>query len=217
MTAAMVFGFGAGVLMAAGGAVYARQYLLGLTQPNGASWLMWAFGSALMLLAEADLGVPRVVLGPLAVAAIGAMAILARRTFLTGKPLIQGQDYLVLAFNFGIAAWTLLLLAGPVGALGFDEGAELLFVALSATAAVTAAWPTLGSVCLGAGRELPHAWFIWSAAYGLLALTVMAEGLGWHYLIYPLVAQASHLLIGLFALGGAEAPGENLGHESVGS
>ena len=49
-------------------------------------------------------------------------------------------------------------------------------------------------------RERPLAWFVWSAGSGLMALAVMVEGLGWPFLVHPLLAQAIRLMIGVLAL-----------------
>ena len=46
---------------------------------------------------------------------------------------------------------------------------------------------------------------MWSTAYGLLALSAMAEGLPWPFLVYPIAFQAVAFLIGLFALDGVDA------------
>ncbi len=70
---------------------------------------------------------------------------------------------------------------------------------------MTSSWPALRATFRDPGNERPLAWFVWSAAYGLLALAAMAEGLAWPFLVYPVLSQVTELLIGVFALDGGES------------
>ncbi len=190
----------AGAILASGFVLYLGQAARGFSRPNGASWTMWAYGAAAPLCAGAQAGLPRAILAPLAVVLLGALWTAARSWSGTGSGMAAGRDGLVLLPNAGLVLWSLLALAAPATERGFEHDAGLVFVLLSALAAVTAAWPTLSGVVLDPTRERPLAWFVWSAGYGLMALAVMVQGLGWHYLVLPLLAQAIHLMIGVLAL-----------------
>lgn len=199
----------ASATLAIGFAIYAGQTARGLSRPNGASWTMWAYGAAAPLFAGVEADAPRAILAPLAVVFCGALWIAA--TSLARHR--HSGDGVILLTNAGIVLWSLLALAAPTAGRGFEQDAGLVFVILSGLAAVTAAWPTLSGVVLDPAREKPLAWFVWSAGHGLMALAVMGEGLGWHYLVLPLLAQAVHLMIGVLAL----APSESFPVERSGS
>lgn len=204
---------GAGAILAAGFVLYMGQAARGLSRPNGASWTMWAYGAAAPLCAGAEAGLPGAILAPLAVVLLGALWTAARSLSSGGSGIAGGSDGLILLPNAGLVLWSLLALAAPAAERGFEQDAGLVFVLLSALAAVTAAWPTLRGVVLDPALEKPLAWFVWSAGYGVMALAVMAEGLGWHYLVLPLLAQAIHLMIGVLAL----VPNESFMGERSGS
>ncbi len=199
-----LFALAAAATLAVGFAIYAGQTARGVSRPNGASWIMWSYGGALPLFAGAGAGAPRAILASYAVVFIGALSVAAAH-WSRRRPGEAAGDWPPLLGNAGIVLWSLLALAGPSAESGFEADAGLVFVLLSGLAAVTAAWPTLSGVVLDPARERPLAWFVWSVGYGLMALAAMGEGLGWHSLVPPLLAQAVHLMIGVLALGLGES------------
>ena len=68
------------------------------------------------------------------------------------------------------------------------------------SSALTSSWPVLRTTYADPGNERPLAWFIWSAAYGLLVLAAMAEHMPWQFLAYPVLSQVICMLIGCFAM-----------------
>ena len=89
------------------------------------------------------------------------------------------------------------------------------FLLLPAASSVLSCWPTLRSTCLDPRRERPGPWFLWSLSYGLMAFAVMAEGLPWPHLAYPVLTQAANLAIGVMALGSAESAGQGRSPKSA--
>jgi hypothetical protein len=211
MGAAMVLGTAAGALQAVAYAVYLRRAMRSECSPNAMSWLMWAYGTAVFFAIEAHLGAPAAILilpGVCACAAL-AVAITAFRRCGLGRPGLQ--DRAALAADVALTLAYLGFVAFVAGGARPDEGAGLAFVTLGGLTAVTSSWPTLRSTFARPENERPLPWFVWSAAYGLLALAIMAEGLAWPFLVYPLALQAISLVVGLLALDGAESARAPLG------
>jgi hypothetical protein len=204
MSAAVALGLAAGLTQAAAYAVYMSQVLRGDCRPNGMTWLMWSYGAFVFFAIELHLGAPWPVLALPAICMTCAFAV-SIYAFATGAYLRPHRhDWVTLGFDaaimLGYAVWAAFFLAA-----GRVEGAGLAFVALAGVSALTSSWPALRTTYLEPGNERPLAWFVWSTAYGLLALSVMAEGLAWPFLVYPVACQGITFLIGLFALDGFEA------------
>ena len=164
------------------------------------TWLMWTYGTLVFFLIEVDTGAPLSVLvlpGICAVCSVYVAAASFRRAAYIPP---DRQDWAVLGLDVGILFGYLALAMGPNAELA------LVFVLLPAISSTLTSWPILRTTCLEPQHERPLAWFVWAAAYGLMALAAVADGLSWHYLAYPVLSQAVHILIGLFAMEGREAP-----------
>ncbi len=204
MSAAAALGLAAGVTQAAAYLMYLTQVVRADCRPNGMTWVMWSYGAFVFFAIELHLGAPVSVLvlpGICMLCSIGAASCaFARSAWL--RP--GRQDWTALAFDatlmFGYAGFVAASTAGrPL------EGVGLAFVALAGVSALTSSWPALRSTFAHPGNERPLAWFVWSAAYGLLTLAAMAEGLPWPFLVYPILSQVVSMLIGVFALDGGES------------
>lgn len=204
MHVAVTIGLAAGAVQLLAYAIYVRQSLAVAVRPNGTSWLMWTYGTLVFVGVEWNLGVAASLLVmPLACA--GCSFFVAAYGIATGATLPPNRgDLGVLALDLGVMiGYALHAFAGLGGAaLG------PMFVAAAGVNALMSAWPTLRSTYAQPGNERPLAWFVWSIAYGLLALAAMIEGLAWPYLVYPLVNQLAALTIGLLALEGGDSSAE---------
>jgi cbb3-type cytochrome oxidase subunit 3 len=203
MTLAAALGFGAGVLQALAYAVYLRHMIASGVRPNAISWVMWTFGTLVFLAIEVRLGVPASALILPSVCLTCSIGVIAWALRRGGYLAPERGDWAVCAVNGLLMLGYVWLALGP-GAKGDAPGGAdalgLALVSFAAVAALTASWPMLRTTYRDPGNERPLAWFVWSTAYGCLALAVMAEGLSWHYLAYPALCQVVHLLIGIFAL-----------------
>ena len=204
MSPAAALGLAAGLTQAVAYLIYFMQVLRDECRPNGMTWMMWSYGTFVFFAIELHLGAPVPVLLLPAVCMLCSIGVavyaFARRVHL--RP--ERQDWSVLGFDAALmAGYAGFVLAAPVG--GPVEDAGLAFVALAGISAVTSSWPALRTTFRDPGNERPLAWFVWSAAYGLLALAAMAEGLAWPFLVYPLLSQVTSMLIGVFALDGGKS------------
>ncbi len=214
MTAAMLAGLAASLLQLAAYVVYLAQALRADCRPNAMSWVMWACGTAVLLGIELHIGAPLSVLLLPGVCLLCSLVIIAQ-AFTRGERLPpEPQDWLVLgvygALTLGYVAMVLRTPPGEV------PGGASIFVALTGAITLASSWPILRTTYVEPSNERPLAWFVWSAAYGLLTLAAMGEGLPWPFLVYPLVCQIVHVLIGLFAMerddsaAASAAPGSGL-------
>ena len=58
MSAAAICGVGAAGLQVLAYSIYVRSFLGGRCRPSGISWLMWSYGTAVLLFMQADVGTP---------------------------------------------------------------------------------------------------------------------------------------------------------------
>lgn len=148
---------------------------------------------------QVALGVPEAMLAaPASVALAGGFVVLG-----AGRP---GRGAAPLALGL-LVVWSALVI-GPAMWLGLAAEFGPLVALLTGLAALAALGPRLVGVCAGVSREPPLPWFLWSASYGGWALMAMFADLAWPFLVFPFLAQALTLGIGLFALeGGREGRG----------
>ena len=83
--------------------------------------------------------------------------------------------------------------------------AALFFVLLPAASSVVSSWPTLRTTFALPGRERPLSWLLSAGSDALVAGTVLAEGLEWQYLAYPVVTMLTQLAIAVSTTRGREA------------
>jgi hypothetical protein len=200
MTLATALGVAACGTQALAYLIYARQVLRGACRPNGMSWLMWTYGTLVFFVIEVGTGAPLSVLLLPGICAVCSVFVAAESFRRAAYVAPQRQDWAILGVDVAILAGYLAMAWGPrAGELA------LIFVLLPGISSTLQSWPILRTTCLEPGHERPLAWFVWSAAYGLMALAAMADGLSWHYLVYPLLSQPVHILIGFFAMQGRES------------
>lgn len=210
---AQALGLASGIVQALAYFVYLRQVVAEDCRPNGMTWLMWSYGTALLLYIEMDLGAPFAALFLPAVCLICSITVagyaFARSAYIPA----ERQDWAVLSLDLGIsAAYVSLVLPHDPADAGLDTeidagiaaGMEtgLVFVLLTGLTSFTSSWPIMRTTYLEPHHERPLAWFIWAAAYALLALAIMAEDMDWPYLVYPMISLVVHLAIGFSAIKG---------------
>lgn len=196
MTGASLAGVAAAALQALAYGIYVVQMLRGMCRPNAMSWLMWTLGTGVVLGIEWHLGVPASVLLLPAICFLCSLGVVAHGVLAGGHLEAERQDWLALALHLGLLGTYVALARSGEAAAGWAP----LLLGVSGAGVLVSTWPILRTTCRAPQNERPLAWFVWSAAYGLLALAVMREGLSWPYLVYPLTCQVLHLMIGIVAL-----------------
>jgi hypothetical protein len=206
MTAAEALGLAAGLLQAIAYIVYVLQVVRAECRPNGMTWLMWSYGTLVLLIIEWDVGAPVSILILPAVCAFCSLFVagyaFARGAYIAPDP----QDWVVLGLDVLILAGYVAFAHGLAGEAGGDADRTLVFVFLTGATTLTSSWPILRTTFLQPGHERPAAWFVWCAAYASMGAAMILEGLTWQYGVYPVLSLAIHLAIGFFALNRGKRP-----------
>lgn len=192
MNVATGFEIGAAGLMAAGFLLYNVRRDRGA---DGSGWTGWCCGQLVLLLLLVRVEAPQPALVAPGLGVICALPMAARGL---------ARDWRGLTLPGAIFLWFLLLL-GPVGELDVTAEIRLVFALLSGLVVAAAGWPLLAGVCADPARGRPLAWFLWSTAYGLAALALMAAQVDWPLLVFPLLAQGFHLVAGMVTVGSGES------------
>lgn len=205
---AEAFAYGAAFLQAAAYGIYLRSTLRHQTDPNPTSWLMWAYGTALVLIVEWDQNASTLLLLlPIVCTACGiGVAASCWRKGTLRWPIYQ-TDRAAFTIDLGLTA----LYIGVVGASslgwiapshdGWAKAAILLCVNLSTAVSYG---PILRSTRADPAGETWPPWAIWTAAYTALWIaTIAEEGVSWFALqfwIYPMICMVLNGLVGWHAL-----------------
>ena len=185
----------------AGYALYVRLFLQRRIRPNAASWLMFAYGTALMVALEWGDGArwPLLALPVCCALASIAVALLCLRKRATDAvDRVEASAFyadVFLSFLYAVIAFGY----GDVGP--FATG----FVVAGNLTTLTTFFPVLRSTWRKRARELPGPWVLWTIAYALLtAVTLLADGgRNWSLLVYPVLSVALHAAVAVMALLGA--------------
>ncbi len=198
-------GIAAGLVQVAAFLVYTAALRRGGTRPNGVSWLMWTSGSLVPFYIAGDSGAPLSALLAPALCALLSMHV-AFCAFFRGPSVPAARhDWGILALDLAILAGYLAWSSGHSPAAGLGT----VFLLLPTAGSALSFWPTLRSTRLDPANERPLAWCLWSLSYGLMALAVIAAGMPWPFLVYPVLTLAMNLAVGVLAMAGsgAAAPG----------
>jgi len=157
----------------AGGYLY---YLMlarrGDIEPNPASWLMFAYGTGLIVVIEADIGAGwRELLLP-AVCALSSIVVAAiawrnRKAVMALSMSDLWTFWADLALTVGYVSVWLLERAGHIGA-GQRSAASILILGCALATTLTSFMPILRSTIRNRSSEHVGPWLVWSAAYALL-------------------------------------------------
>ncbi len=189
----------AALAQAFGYILYGRLFLQKAIRPNTASSLMFAYGTALLVVLEISEGATWHILAlPItcAVMSIG-IALLCLRKGAT-DPVDKVE-----AITFSADIWLTLLWAAI--AFGYGDIAPFAtgFLIAGNLTTITSFVPVLRSTWRNPERERPSPWVAWTIAYGLLTIvTIMADhGRNPALLIYPGLSVILHGTIATLSLG----------------
>lgn len=194
----LILGAFAAILQASGYLVYGFQVLRRDISPNAVSWLMFAYGTTLLLVLEWDRDASASVLLLPAICAISSIIVALyciRRTRNWWWP-----EHVLDRFSFGfdllltvayLSTWLLLL--GEAISPGQKDIAELFILMCWNIGIFTAFYPLLRQVYTHPHTEHALPWIVWTTAYAALSYVTIAERGGIDELaLYPIIALAIH-------------------------
>lgn len=195
-----MLGILASILQVFGYGLYIRHTLREEIDPNPSSWLMWAYGTALIALLEWDRGAPlEVLLLPVVCAACSIfVAYLAWRK---NKRLFPTHQADWAAFLADVALTVGYVTAALLVAFNLlnEEGkgmATLVFLLLSNATTITTFSPMIRNLWVNPHHESQSPWLMWTLAYAFLALATWFEyGLWSEFMIYPVLNLIFHPLV----------------------
>ncbi len=197
-------GIAAAALQIAGYWLYIRNFLTETIRPNAATFLMFSYGTALLAFFEwrNNASWP-VLLLPVICAVLGiAVAAMCLRSGAT-EPIDKFEG---VAFSTDLwltigYAWFALGLGTALG-MGSADSIVAPFLVVTNLTAITCFIPIVRSTWQAPYRERPGPWIVWTAAYGVLAVTTFAADRGAHLtlLLYPVLNACLHGLIALLSL-----------------
>ncbi len=174
-----VLAVGAGVLQAAAYALYVRSAMRHEIDPNPTAWLMWAYGTTLLLVLEYDQNATGYVLVLPGVCAVCCLAVagLCWRKGTLGWP-NEKSDRTALWIDLVITAAYLVVLAA--GMVGFVSAAHdwlaKMFILVCANASTFVSFvPIVRSTRENPTAERWQPWAVWTVAYALLLVVTIAE------------------------------------------
>lgn len=183
----------AAILQAVGYVLYIIDSIKNRIRPNGATWLMFAYGTALLTVLEWDNHASLALLGlPATCAVMGIfVAILCAKRGALQWPKAWDDVWEIRAFKSDLVLtalyFTAWLLTGMMLLNEIQRSlAALVFLWGSNGTTFTAFVPMLKSTYQEPHRERPRAWILWSCAYFLLGVaTVLEQGWWTVLLVYP--------------------------------
>ncbi len=203
-----LFGILAGATLALGYVVYFIQSVRHEIEPNPTTWLMWAYGTSLLTVVEADLNASWALLVlPItcAVSSVGVAILCFRRGTLRWPRGWEQYAFFtdVILTCVYMSAWGMSLAGGiNVSVLALTTVAILVASNLSTVVSFT---PIIHSTYICGSNEKPLPWTIWTFAYGLLALSTVLSTQGVELLlmlIYPISCIVLHALVAFLSVRG---------------
>ena len=189
--------------------IYVRFAILDEVQPNPTSWLMWTYGTALVVLLEWEQEASFSILFlPVVCAACSLIvAFICWRKGRLSWPKAW-SDRAAFVMDLTITALYIFLLVlefkGAIGSGGNVAFKTTLLVLVNVSTFVSF-WPILRSTYTDPAQEHWLAWFLWTTAYALLGLlTLSAEGFSMYtlqFLLYPFSCMLLSGLVCWYALG----------------
>ncbi len=201
----------AALLQVGGYSIYLTHFLRRTIQPNAASWLMFAYGTALLAFLESESGASSsLLLLPLVCAAMSiVVAGLCMPRGATAK--IDKLELYSFSADLGLTALYVAMVLG----MGLSTRFSGLFLVLTNLTAITCFIPIVRSTWKTPDRELPGPWAVWSLAYTALGLATWTSGAAssWELYVYPAVNAVLHGAVALFALRSKAASRRYVGAE----
>ncbi len=195
---AAFLGILAGSLQSIGYFVYGFKVLRKEILPNPASWLMFAYGTTLLVILEWDRDANFAILALPIVCSILSLTIAAyclrrvRRAWLPEHPLERFSFALDVTLTFAyLSAW--ILLAQNLIEEDTKSLAEICILIFWNIGIFTAFFPLLRQVYHHPASEHAIPWVIWTCAYATLAIaTIMQQHAFDELALYPLINTAVH-------------------------
>lgn len=205
------FGLAAGLFQLGAYLVYIRYFVADTIRPNPLSWVMFAYGTSLMVFLEWkggaswDLLILPGVCGIMSIV-VALMCVRQPAREPIGK-LERGAFFADLALTMSYLLVSVSAVIGPLFAAAF--------IAAGNVTTLTAFVPILLSTWRSPQNEKIAPWLLWATAYGLLAIsTVLAVGTALSaLLIYPLVCLGLHGSIAFMVLRTQKSPSATLGED----
>lgn len=201
----LVLACASGLLQALGYLVYIRKSLSKEIEPNPTTWLMFAYGTALLTVLEWD----RDAQWPLLVLPAVCALLSIRVTFLcwrNGKlkwPESWVDRFAFLTDLLLTVAYVSVWYASSHQVISEQEREALViaFLLCSNASTVISFIPLMREARKNPEHEHPLPWTIWSSAYGTLAVaTILEEGWQTELLIYPATNMLLHGFVAILAL-----------------
>ena len=190
-----------GLLQAIGYIIYVRGSLRREIEPNGATWMMFAYDTTLLVILHATLGANFTILLLPAVCAtcsIGVAVLGWLRAGFRWPEQRADRAALVscLLLTAGYVGLTVLLVHGLISR-ELHRNANIALVIFSNGSTCMSFVPLLRSVWRDPASERPAAWLVWASAYALLlASTLMHHGwLEPELAIYPICNVLLHVAV----------------------
>jgi hypothetical protein len=203
-----ILSIAAGVAIALGYVIYFFQTIRNEISPNPATWLMWAYGTILLTIVEADLNAPFwLLLLPIVCSVCGVgVALLCWRRNKMHFP--KGTD--AYAFFIDLILTCVYVCTWAFSEFGFLTGNQLLMATMvvlvcSNLSTIVSFIPIVRSTYSNPSHESPLPWFIWTFSYLFLGYaTILAHGDDLTgsvmlLLLYPVSCFVLHGVIGLLA------------------
>jgi hypothetical protein len=199
----------AAILQAAAYVMYVRRALLRRIDPCPTSWLMWAYGTALVVILETDQGIhPLLRLLPIVCA--GCSVLVATLCWLRHSVVWPSEpaDRLALALDLvltmvyiGISATAFVGILDP----GSARSARWVLLVCASGSTLVSYLPLLRHTRRHPDAEHPAPWAVWTIAYATLLLaTIAAEGLSadaLQFLVYPAICMVLSAVVCRFSFG----------------
>jgi hypothetical protein len=198
----------AAILQALAYLIYVRGAVQRRIEPNPTSWLMWAYGTGLIVIVESDLGIhPVLRLLPIVCTACSVLvAALCWQRHALRWPSDPG-DRTALAVNLGVTA---VYIAASVAAwcgqlpVASEHAGKIVLLICASAGTIVSYLPTLRSTRQNPRNEDWTPWAVWTSAYATLLLaTIAAEGASFaalQFWAYPVICIVLNGLVCWYAL-----------------
>lgn len=176
-------------------------YRMKTVRPNPISWLMWAYGTGLVVCLELGYGASLNILVLPTVCFLSSLLMAFRSWRFLSIHEVDVSDWialgvdLILTIGYGLAWY--FSVHGEL-TLEEQETATFAFLLLSNMTTFTTFWPMVRGVWKTPSDEHYLPWVIWVGAYSALALVTIEEhGLWSVYMLYPVLNIITHLSVAI--------------------